>query len=295
MRWGFAARTFWGNLPGMGYENRLPPEGINVSKGNVLAEVFWLLAGFLLSVAALAAVLYMGGGALAARLPFAWEERLAHTLPEHSLHPEQDAALQRIADSLAQQADVPDGIVFRLRYVDDDEVNAYATLGGVIRVHRGLLERLKTENALAFIIGHEMGHIMARDVARASGGGLLVALTLSALAGLTGIESLAGLGQQAASLTLLRFSRDAERQADRVGVALVGRHYGHLGGIREVFTEIAAYENEQLHGINVPEFLRTHPEGHNREATLPKLAETLDLPLAGSTTPLPAILRERKK
>lgn len=231
----------------------------------------------------------------AARLPFAWEERLAESLLETSAHPEQDAALQAIADALARRMTVPEGMHFHLRYEDDPEVNAYATPGGIIRVHRGLIARLQTENALAFIIGHEMGHVLARDVARASGGGLLVGVTLSALTALTGVESFAALGQQAASLTLLHFSRDAERQADHTGLSLVGQRYGHLGGVREVFLEIAAYESEQLNGINIPEFLRTHPEGQNREADMRHLAETLTLPLSGPTTPLPAILRIRKE
>ena len=271
----------------MSYENRLPPEGINVSRTNVLAEIFWMLAGFVGSVLALAVVLWLAGGFIASRLPFSWEETLAGHVVGPAEESAQSAVLQKLADQLAK--DIETDVRFHLIYVDDDEVNAYATLGGIITIHRGLIDRLHSENALAFVIAHEMGHVLHRDPARAMGGGLLLGMALMAFGVASDMDSMTSLAKNAISLTMLDFSREEERHADETALQLVGKHYGHLNGSREVFEEIMAYETEALHGFSIPEFLSSHPETKSRTDRIAETANTLNLPLEGKLTPLPTL------
>lgn len=275
-----------------GYENRLPPEDINVGRTNVVAEFFWSLGGFAAMVLAIVVALYLAGSLLAGYIPFSWELRLSpHNTPGFSTPASQ--TLQRLADRLAAGANIPKGIEFHIQFVDDDEVNAFATLGGVIRIHRGLTERLHSENAIALVLAHEMAHVIHRDPAQATGGRLLVSATLGFLGSVVGLDGLDRAAGMTSSLALLSFSRAAERRADALGLELVGRYYGHVGGVTEVFTELAAYESS--HGLSVPEFLNNHPETRSRNELLLTEAKKLGISTEGRLTPLPTSLLSAKE
>ena len=60
----------------MSYQNPLPPEGINVTRENHLAALFWLVIGFVAFIAASVAILYLAGGFLISHMPFRWEVAL---------------------------------------------------------------------------------------------------------------------------------------------------------------------------------------------------------------------------
>jgi Zn-dependent protease with chaperone function len=67
-------------------------------------------------------------------------------------------------EAMAYRPNLPEGV--GLFVADRSEANAYATLGGSVFVTRGLLENVENEETLAFVIGHEIGHIVARDPIR---------------------------------------------------------------------------------------------------------------------------------
>lgn len=270
------------------YENRLPPENINVGKTNVLFELFWLLAGLAAAVVLMVLVLYFAGGQIAKRLPFSWEAAYAERFVKPA-EDERSQYLQKLAVRLSKGMKLPEGMEFRVSYVDDDEINAYASLGGEIRLHRGLLELLHSENAVAMVLAHEMAHVIHRDPAEAMGGRMLVGVALSVLSFATGADSLASIINPASSLTLMTFSREAEARADALGVKLVARAYGHVDGTEEVFVRLKAVEDKLP--ISVPEFMNTHPETAGRIKALEEFSEAEGVPLRGKLTPLPAVLR----
>ncbi len=278
------------------FENRLPPEGINVSKSNPLVEVFWLLMGVVLSVVTFVVLLYLMGSLLARHIPFAWETKLTDLTYFQSLsgkaYDPRSLALQRIADDLAKGLELPKDMRFRVSFVDDEEVNAFATIGGHISIHRGLIERLTSENALAMVIAHEMGHIMHRDPADAMGGRLAVGLAMLLLAPVIGVDGLQTVVGTTQNLALMTFSREAEARADEAGVALLARKYGHLGGAREVFEALASYEDK--YGLLVaPELLSTHPDTKRRAELVPMQAQKLKVPETGEVRPLPMVLKRK--
>jgi len=280
------------------FQNRLPPENINVSKTNPLLELIALFIGFLLVVAGVTLVLYLAGGVLARQMPFAWEDKLAALVFDQkkadATIDTRSAALQKIADRLAQGLELPAGLHFTVRYVDDATVNAFATLGGRIFVHKGLINRLSSENALAMVIAHEMGHVLHRDPADALGGRLAIALVLNVFSSAIGTDALEGMIGTTSNLTLLSFSREAEHQADALGIALVARLYGHLGGAQQVFNELAAYEGKNAL-LAAPELLSTHPDSLRRAAFVTQESERLGLSATGALTELPAALRPGKE
>ncbi|NOZ25062.1 MAG: M48 family metalloprotease [Nitrospirae bacterium] len=99
--------------------------------------------------------------------------------------------------------------------------NAFA-LPGYVAITRGLLAELDNEAQFAAVMGHEVGHVMARHTAKRITLGTLQQLGLVvggvALAGKEGSDLLLGLGMIGSSLLLLKYSREQELQADRLGV-----------------------------------------------------------------------------
>lgn len=105
---------------------------------------------------------------------------------------------------------------YSVRAVDDEVVNAFALPGGPVFLHRGLLRRIESPDALAGLIGHEMGHVQARHgtqgVARAVFWTLLAQVALGDLGGVGQI-----LAQHGTTLMENAYSRDQEREADSLG------------------------------------------------------------------------------
>jgi predicted Zn-dependent protease len=104
--------------------------------------------------------------------------------------------------------------------------NAWA-IPGHVAITRGLLAELENEAEFAFVMGHEMGHVAARHSARhytsqVLVSGLLVG-TAAALSGKDGADLVLGLGALGSSLLLLKFSRDDELEADRLGLEYMSR------------------------------------------------------------------------
>lgn len=118
-------------------------------------------------------------------------------------------------------------VFFPLR---DASLNAFAMPGGFVAVHTGLIVAAKNESELAGVIGHEVGHVTQRHIARMIAGGkdslaitlgsILLALLAAKAGGSSGGDAAMAiaLGTQGALIqNQLKFSRDAEREADRIG------------------------------------------------------------------------------
>ncbi|HLM67311.1 MAG TPA: M48 family metalloprotease, partial [Longimicrobium sp.] len=121
---------------------------------------------------------------------------------------------------------------FTFRVLDTEAVHAFALPGGFVYVTRGMLAHLDNEAQLAVVLGHEIGHVAARHGSQSAlESGLVVAGLLGA--SLIG-EEVAGAGREigdiggiAAALVRIRYTRDDERESDRLGV-----EYATLAGYR---------------------------------------------------------------
>jgi len=185
-------------------------------------------------------------------------------------------ALERIAARVT-----PDSRhTYRFHLVDDDSVNAFALPGGIIVVHTGLIAATARPEELAGVLAHEIQHVELRHslkaVLRAAG----LSLLWSLIAGDVG-STLAG--QAADQLLSLKFSRDAEREADAAGFDLLVERGIDPRGMVSFFATLAR------HGDTAPPaLLSTHPASEAREAALAaqvaNLARTCCPPLAGFAT-----------
>lgn len=155
------------------------------------------------------------------------------------------------------------------------EVNAFCMAGGKIGVYSGLIERLAlTDDELAAVVGHEMAHALREHVREQVSLQYAQQLPLILIAAVTGNESLARLGDMVADVTLgLPRSRQAETEADRIGVELAAR-----AGYDPRAAVSLWQKMNRLGGGRPPEFLSTHPSPGNREQELARTAQ-LVMPL----------------
>jgi predicted Zn-dependent protease len=146
-------------------------------------------------------------------------------------------------------------------------VNAFALPGGFVGVHLGLIAMTATRDELASVLAHELTHVTQRHIARRIDdssrtsmlaiAGLLLGM-LAASQGNADMANAAIVGGQAASVQgQLNFSREMEREADRVGFNLLAGAGFAPEGMASMFEKMA--EASRLNDSNAFPYLRTHP------------------------------------
>jgi len=137
--------------------------------------------------------------------------------------PRLNTYLTEVGMAVARMSHRPD-MPYSFRVVNAPYANAYAFPGGSIAVTRGILARLESEDELAALLGHEIGHVSARHTAARLSSGVVAQIVAGGAAAALGAAvpslqnvagDLAGLG---AGLVLAKYSRDDERQADALGM-----------------------------------------------------------------------------
>ncbi len=127
--------------------------------------------------------------------------------------------VDRVGSSLARRGERPE-LVFHFEVLNTPALNAFALPGGFVYVTRGMIERLSTEDELAMVLGHEVGHVTARHgAARIS---QIYALQYGTLLGAVisprTLGSYGDLINIALNVALSKYSREQESQADRLGI-----------------------------------------------------------------------------
>jgi predicted Zn-dependent protease len=147
-----------------------------------------------------------------------------------------------LGDSIASVADTRD-LEWHFYVVDSPEVNAFALPGGYVFVNRGLIERVDSLDELAGVLGHEIGHVTQRHTvklqqkAQAAEIGTALACMLTKVCG----SQAAGVGIGASeSAMFAKFSRDAEHEADSVGMIYVVRAGVDPRGMTSMFEKLLA-------------------------------------------------------
>jgi predicted Zn-dependent protease len=159
--------------------------------------------------------------------------------------------------------------------VRDPMLNAFALPGGFIGVHSALLLAAQSESELASVLSHEIGHVAQRHIARMLGKQRqdalipLAATILAALAARSNSNASAALlmgGQGVALQRQLSFSRDAEREADRVGLEILREANFDTSGMIQFFNRMQAATRS--YSDAAPAYLRSHPLTTERMADI---------------------------
>jgi predicted Zn-dependent protease len=207
----------------------------------------------------------------------------------------EDAALGPYVSSVGERlvAQAPKrGFQYRFAIIDQDEPNAFALPGGYIYVSRGLLSIANNEDELAGVIGHEIVHVAARHHAqrqtRAAGVGLLALPGLLAGALIGGpVGDLVSAPFAVAGTGLLAgYSRDQEKEADRIGQEIAARAGYDPRGLADFLVTLERDTGLRVEEPRIPGFFDTHPSTPKRAtqaaARAEKLAFEARRPVAGS-------------
>ena len=275
----------------MKFDPSLPRDGINVSRTHPLREALLLVLGVVAVAAAITATLAVAVDFAAPRIPTALETRLFSSWFSGEAERDDQASPreQALATLLGRMAHhwPENPYAFQIAIWEESEANAVALPGGVIAVTTGLLAKVGSENELAFVLGHELGHFRNRDHLRGLGRGLAFSLVLAAV-GLSGSGSAAQLAAIAGQFTQRGFGREQESQADRFGLELVMAEYGHTAGATDLFGHLAQ-PHDPLAG-ELSNYLSTHPLHADRIDDLRAAARAAGWSLRGERRPLSGAL-----
>jgi predicted Zn-dependent protease len=186
--------------------------------------------------------------------------------------------LNLLGRALAQASDRPETFAgYHFQILDSDEINAFAAPGGFIMVSKGMLRCCRTEDAVAAVLAHEIGHVQGQHGLRAiKTGRLTSAVTILAAesAKNLGGEELASLtrefegsiGDITSTLMNNGYSRNLEREADRAAVAILRR----VGYDPQALVDMLGEMKRHLKPGG-RDFARTHPDPADRVADVRRL------------------------
>jgi predicted Zn-dependent protease len=150
------------------------------------------------------------------------------------------------------------------------EINAFALPGGPIWIHRGVLQVATNESQVAGVLAHEISHLARRHAAEQLTKVAIANWGLGLLGAMLGNAGGAGAAQVAggflASSAFQRFSRDDERDADKVGLVLLTRAGWDARGMIELFDILRREEGRDP--TSVEAFFSSHPSPKERIAEL---------------------------
>lgn len=164
---------------------------------------------------------------------------------------------------------------FEFFVIRDGMLNAFALPGGYIGMHTGLILAARSESELAAVLAHEVSHVTQSHLSRMFGTqgqaqiATLLSLAVAVLAARSNPDLAAGAaigGQAAAVQNQLNYSRDFEREADRLGLDLMEKGGYDTRGMASFFERLLQFG--RLYENNAPGYLRTHPMTTERLADM---------------------------
>lgn len=155
--------------------------------------------------------------------------------------------------------------------IKSSEINAFAMPGGKIAFYTGIMPVLNSDSGIAFVMGHEIGHVIGGHHAEASSNKALAGIAATVTDAVTGGNVVSSLVSNGLSITLLKFNRTQEYEADKYGMIFMA-----MAGYNPSEAITALQRMESLGGGSGTDILSTHPSGKNRiEAARKYLPEAM--------------------
>ena len=161
---------------------------------------------------------------------------------------------------------------WEINVFQSDEVNAFCMAGGKIGVFSGLVTKLNlTDDELAAVLGHEIAHALREHVREQVSAQYAQQIPLLVLGAVTGSDAIAQLGGMVTKVTLgLPRSRQAEREADDIGVELAARAGYDPRAAISLWQKL-----DKAGGAAGPEFLSTHPSNASRQQDIARASQVV--------------------
>jgi predicted Zn-dependent protease len=171
--------------------------------------------------------------------------------------------VQTKGDEMGKLSHRPD-LKYHFKILDSPVVNAFAVPGGYIYLTRGILAQFNSEAELMGVLAHEMGHITARHTARQQTSQQVGQILLAGgMLASKEIYELADVAMQGMQLLFLSFSRDHEREADRLGVEYATKMGYNTHKMADFFQVLEKMQMASSHA-GVPTWMSTHPDPGDR-------------------------------
>ncbi|MDD2464607.1 MAG: M48 family metallopeptidase [Desulfobulbus sp.] len=253
----------------MEFKPAYPQHNDNVSHNSPFREFVVLLAGVaLICVVAFAVSGWLVDTVVQSISPDMEARIFAPVAPGQARSGDQvdagELALQRMVDELGSCIDV--GYPLKVELVASKTANAMALPGGRIIVLSGILNKVRSENGMAFVLAHELAHFKNRD--HLSGLGRGIVLT-AMMAFLTGSDSgLTRLFTPAVGLSAASYSQARESRADSLALKALVCRYGHAAGATEFFQAM----KDEHRGGGISNYFASHPEAVERIGRLEELS-----------------------
>lgn len=164
--------------------------------------------------------------------------------------------VKRIGERLSRVCDRRD-ITYYFKVLDEEEVNAVSLPGGYIYINRGLIEKVESDDEIAAVIGHELGHIAARHAVKRLQGSLGYFALSVLIAGTGGSRELSRGANVAFNELLLSYSREDELLADRLAVRYMRRAGFDPRAMLSLLEKLREIERERP--LRPKRRFRTHP------------------------------------
>ncbi|RUM65378.1 MAG: hypothetical protein DSZ05_06240 [Sulfurospirillum sp.] len=265
----------------MKYTPKLPDDSVNNPKENLFVTALKLMA----SLAVVVTVVYVS-------MLFAVDYTVEHLSPENekklmayarvdfdmnsTVH---SPYLQKVTDKLARCARLPYSV--KTYILEEDGINAFALPGGKIMVTQGMLRRIRNENELASVIGHELGHFKHRDHLKGLGKSLVLGVLSMLVADNYGSAFTTTL-----RVTDAKYSQSQELAADLFGIDMMACAYGNVKDAETLFARMDKGESWKY-------FLASHPGFHERVEKMRRYIEKKGYSREGEVIPLNKELTHR--
>ncbi|MDJ0625985.1 MAG: M48 family metallopeptidase [Candidatus Caenarcaniphilales bacterium] len=240
-------------------------ENVNISRTSPLKEFVCLLGILTFTVMCVYFLLGIAIDFVAPRISSETEKKIislysaidSQSTNSKEERKKEEIFLQNISDRLFTKSR---GVAVKPKIVftEKETVNAFAYPSGEIVFCKGLLTKLNTENEVAFILAHEMGHYGEKHILKQLGRGTILLFITSGLFGVD--NSLNSLIVNFLNTTERRFSQKQEQEADLYAIELLFKSYGHANGAISSLEKIL----EDKKSSNIKHFFSTHPHPGKR-------------------------------
>jgi Zn-dependent protease with chaperone function len=274
----------------MKYTIRQPDSNVNVTPTSPLREFFLLTAGLLGVVIGIYILLGLAVDLIVPHISTDLENKMGRlfirSIEDKDTDSQRQSYIRSLLEDLQERcAQLPYPVEVHIRQAS--AVNAVALPAGHIIVYTGLLDKVSSENELAFVLAHEMGHFAHRDHLRGMGRAF-VFITISTLL-LGSDSSISKMLANGLNITEMSFSRKQETRADEFALEMLYFNYGHVAGATDFFEKISKGEDPGKLG----HYFASHPESRKRISHLENIIRSKKFKLGEQRT-LPGNWRQLK-
>ncbi len=259
----------------MAYIPKLPDDKVNVTNSNFVEESIKLVVALLLFITVAFSLLTLSTSLIVEHISLDTEKKL-QSLFSYNMELDTNSSdkniiyLQSIVDNLNSCAKLPYNI--NISISNQEEPNAFAMMGGVIVITKGMLKEIKNENELTFVLGHEMGHFKHRDHLKGLGNSIVLAM-ISLFVPNSFVQNII-------SFNSLSYSKSQESSADIFAIEMMMCRYKDTQGSASLFQRMSKDDKWS-------DFISTHPNFTKRVTEIKKYIKDHGLPYGKDSIKFP--------